>query len=73
MRSSWNKTFRAWELHGSAQRVQTQLLGGQWAIFGDRLSEGGASISIQIDFREIGSITFDQFLIDGEGISVSVG
>ena len=24
-----------WEVHASAQRVQTQILGGEWAIFGD--------------------------------------
>jgi hypothetical protein len=64
--------LQGWELHGATARVQTQLLGGQWAIFGDGLVEGGASISIEMDFREIGSITFDQFLVDGEGISVSV-
>ena len=27
--------LQGWELFGSAQRVQTQLLGGEWAIFGD--------------------------------------
>ncbi len=27
--------LQGWELHGSAQRVQTQVLGGEWAIFGD--------------------------------------
>ena len=27
--------LQGWELHGSAQRVQTQILGGEWAIFGD--------------------------------------
>jgi hypothetical protein len=70
--SDFEDGLQGWELHGAATRVQTQILGGEWAIFGDGLVEGGAAISIQIDFREIGSITFDQFLVDGEGISVSV-
>ena len=29
--------LQGWELNGSAQRVQTQVLGGGWAIFGDGL------------------------------------
>ncbi len=28
--------LQGWELTGSAQRVQTQVLGGKWAIFGNR-------------------------------------
>ena len=27
--------LQGWELGGSAQRVQTQVLGGEWAIFGE--------------------------------------
>jgi hypothetical protein len=27
--------LQGWALHGATARVQTQLLGGQWAIFGD--------------------------------------
>jgi hypothetical protein len=29
--------LHGWELHGSGQRVQTQVLGGEWAFFGDEL------------------------------------
>ena len=52
--------LQGWELHGSAQRVQTQLLGGQWAIFGD-----GAAISIEMDLTDIASISLEQFFVDG--------
>ncbi len=34
--------LQGWELHGSAERVQMQGPGGEWAIFGDRLVKGGA-------------------------------
>ena len=41
--------LQGWELHGSAQRVQTQVPGGEWAIFGDGFLEEGAFISIPLD------------------------
>ncbi len=31
--------LQGWTVNGSAQRVQTQILGGTWAIFGDGLFE----------------------------------
>ena len=34
--------LQGWELVLAAQRVQTQSLGGEWAIFLDRLVKGGA-------------------------------
>ncbi len=48
--------LQGWELSGSAQRVQTQVLGGEWAIFGE-----GASLSIEIDLTGIASISVEQF------------
>jgi hypothetical protein len=57
--------LQGWELHGAATRVQTQLLGGEWAIFGDGLVEGGASISMEMDLTDIASISVEQFFVDG--------
>ena len=57
--------LQGWELHGSAQRVQTQVLGGEWAIFGDGQVESGASISIEMDLTDIAAISVEQFFIDG--------
>ncbi len=57
--------LQGWELSGSAQRVQTQILGGEWAIFGDGLVESGASISIEMDLTDIAAISVEQFFIDG--------
>ena len=34
--------LQGWTLVLAAQRVQTQSLGGEWAIFLDRLVKGGA-------------------------------
>ncbi len=34
--------LQGWTVEGSPQRVQTQVLGGDWAIFADRLVKGGA-------------------------------
>jgi hypothetical protein len=53
--------LQGWTLGGSAQRVHTQVLGGQWAIFGDGLVEGGARMSIELDLRSIDSIVMDVF------------
>jgi len=58
--------LQGWTLEGSAQRVQTQVLGGQWAIFGDGSVEGGALVSIQMDLSNIAFITVEQFLVDGD-------
>ena len=65
--------LQGWELHGSATRVQTQLLGGQWAVLGDGFSQDDTTglpldvfISREIDLAGIGSVSLDQFFLDGE-------
>ncbi len=50
-----------WVTDGSAQRVNTQVLGGQWAIFGDALATGGTVILLELDLTNTRSITFEQF------------
>ncbi len=71
--------LQGWELHGSAQRVQTQVLGGEWAIFGDgvlspltdfKLIDGiavvsGTALYMSFDLTGIASISVEQFFIDG--------
>ena len=64
--------LQGWELHGAATRVETQVLGGEWAIFLDGLIEGGAWIFITGDFQTVGSVTFDQLIVDGSGSLVPV-
>ncbi len=56
--------LQGWELHGAATRVQTQVLGGEWSIFGDGLVQG-ASISIEMDLTDFASISLEHFFIDG--------
>ena len=65
--------LQGWTLGGSAQRVQTQVLGGEWAIFLDGFL--GAVISfIPENLQAIGSVTVEQLIIDGSGsIPVSQG
>lgn len=58
--------LEGWELHGSAQRLQTQLLGGEWAIFGDGSVEGAAFIQIYMDLTDIAFISVEQFFVDGD-------
>jgi len=58
--------LQGWELGGSAQRVQTQLLGGQWAIFGDGLADGGTRIFIDIDLSGIHAVTVEQLFVAGD-------
>ncbi len=41
--------LQGWELHGATQRVQTKVLGGEWAIFGDGIVDESTAISIEID------------------------
>ncbi len=53
--------LQGWELGRTAQRVQTQVLGGEWAILGDGPANGGASISIEIDLTDIASVSVEQF------------
>ena len=71
--------LQGWELQGAATRVQTQVLGGEWAIFGDgvvspvtgfELIDGtfvpsGTALSMSVDLTEIASISVEQFFIDG--------
>ncbi len=66
--------LQGWELGGSAQRVQTQILGGEWAIFGDGSLDPcciendvdlGTSILIEMDLTGFMSITVEQFFVDG--------
>jgi hypothetical protein len=57
--------LQGWTLEGSAQRVSTQALGGQWAIFGDGNVEGGASMSLQADLTNVASIELDRFHLGG--------
>ena len=64
--------LQGWELAGAAQRVQTQVLGGEWAIFLDGLADARASMFITVDIQEVGSVTCDQLIIDGSGSVVPV-
>ncbi len=64
--------LQGWELQGAATRVQTQVLDGKWTIFLDGFIEGGASIFITGDFQTVGSVTFDQLIVDGSGSLVPV-
>ncbi len=60
--------LQGWELSGSAQRVQTQILGGEWAIFGDGLL-GETSISIDLDITNVRSISVEQFFAGDASLS----
>lgn len=66
--------LQGWELQGSAQRVQTEALGGEWAIFGDglvldtidliediviRVSNTG--MSLEVDLTDVASMSLEQF------------
>jgi hypothetical protein len=53
--------LQGWELHGSAQRVQTQMLDGEWAIFGDGVVHDGTAIFTEIDLTPVASICIEQF------------
>jgi hypothetical protein len=48
---------------GSVHRVQTQLLGGQWAIFGDGLvtDPSPTALFMEVDITEVGAISVEQF------------
>ena len=65
--------LQGWELSGSTQRVQTQLLGGQWSILGDGLITDETTglpldvfISRDIDLTGIASVSVDQFFLAGD-------
>ena len=55
--------LQGWELYGAATRVQTQVLGGGWAILGDGVVQGNTAISTEIDLMGISSITVDFFFV----------
>jgi hypothetical protein len=64
--------LQGWELLVQSARVQTQVLGGQWAIFGDgigfnfdgsRTFGGMAAIRRTFDLTDISSITVDVFFL----------
>ena len=70
--------LQGWAIFGSPQRVQTQVLGGDWAIFADgrvrTLSVGARgvilpgqdpSIEIEMDLTDIASISLEQFFVEG--------
>ena len=59
--------LQGWELNGWAQRVQTQLIGGEWAIFGDGGIPRGAraQMSIEIDLTGIASMSVEELSVSG--------
>ncbi len=60
--------LQGWELHGATQRVQTKVLGGDWAIFADGRSIAAMHppfIEIEMDLTEIASISLEQFFVEG--------
>jgi hypothetical protein len=68
--------LQGWELHGAATRVQTQLLGGEWAIFGDGFAgapdgipvlDWGTFISLPLtELIGVGSISVEAVFIGGD-------
>ncbi len=65
--------LQGWELHGSAQRVQTQVLGGEWAIFGETSGERRASIEAVIDLTHIAAISWTQLYTGTEDRTTFLG
>lgn len=60
--------LQGWELNG-VQRVQTQLLGAERAMFGDGfLSTGfdGPSLTLVTNLIKVGSISLEAFFLNGE-------
>ena len=66
--------LQGWTTDGSAQRVKTQILGGEWAIFGDGLTftvvevdedisiaRFDTSLLLEVDLTDVGSITIEHF------------
>ncbi len=58
--------LQGWTLGGSAQRVQTQVLGGQWAILGDGIVDESTAITIEIDLMEMSSMSVDFSVFDAK-------
>lgn len=79
--------LQGWELHGTATRVQTQVLGGEWAIFGDGVVapvEGvdpmiptffdlGTSMSMTVGLSSVASVTVEFFFVEGNEQSLALG
>jgi hypothetical protein len=57
--------LQGWKLEGSAERVNTQVLSGEWAIFGDGLADDPARMSIELDLTDVASIEVDRFYLGG--------
>ncbi len=57
--------LQGWTTQGSAQRVNTQVLGGQWAIFGDGGVGGRTGLFLEIDLTGVGAISVEQFFAGG--------
>lgn len=55
--------LQGWQLIGSATRVQTQALGGEWAIFGDGVI--GGAIFREVDLTGIAFFSLERFVVDG--------
>ncbi len=62
--------LQGWTLQGSAERVETGVLGGEWAVFGDGLaggpptpSGGGARMTLRFDPVEIAAVELDLFFL----------
>ncbi len=61
--------LQGWVATGSAQRVNTQVLGGQWAIFGDGSANprGHTNLFLDVDLTNVGSIVVEQFSAGDSG------
>ncbi len=59
--------LQGWTVRGAATRANTQVLGGEWAIFGDGLATGGAFMSLEIDLTEVSHIVVEQFFAGESG------
>ncbi len=60
--------LQGWTIRGSPQRVQTKVLGGDWAIFADGRSIATMQspvIMIEMDLTDIASISLEQFFVEG--------
>ena len=54
--------LQGWELGGTAQRVRTQVLGGEWAIFGDGILEPGGFGRVDgVTLRSYGALNRETF------------
>jgi len=62
--------LQGWQLSGNAERLQTQVLGGDWAIFGDGEMLVGNQLPVlrmrEIDLSEVARISFEQLLLGSD-------